>query len=152
MPTKVSIGLSKKRGLPDYGSLGASCHVELELDGQILEGDPVRFRQHVERAYAACRSAVEDELARGDAASHPRTNGHSSNGRNGHSTNGRNGKRPATASQIKAIYAIAKRNTADLVPHLSRLGVRSAEDLDIGQASELIGELKAQQNAVGSRR
>ena len=149
MPTKVSIGLSKKKGLPDYGSVGASCHVELELDGQILEGDPVRFRQHVERAYAACRSAVEDELARGDTPSRPQANGHNSNGRNGHSTNG---KRPATASQIKAIYAIAKRNNADLVPHLSRLGVRAAEDLDIGQASELIDELKAQQNAVGSRR
>ena len=152
MPTKVSIGLSKKRGLPDYGSLGATCHVELELDGHILEGDPARFRQHVERAYAACRSAVEDELARGGTPSRPQSNGHSSNGRNGHTTNGRNSRRPATASQVKAIYAIAKRNNADLVPHLSRLGVRSAEDLDIGQASGLIDELKAQQDAVGSRR
>ena len=53
---------------------------------------------------------------------------------------------------MKAIHAIAKRNNADLIPHLSRLGVRSAEDLDIGQASGLIDELKAQQDAVGSRR
>jgi len=39
MPTKVSAGLSKKQGLPDYRSIGASCHVELEVDGQILDGD-----------------------------------------------------------------------------------------------------------------
>lgn len=152
MPTKVSIGLSKKKGLPDFGSVGASCHVELELDGQILEGDPARFRQHVERAYTACRAAVEDELARGEPATHTRTNGHGSNGHNRQSANGRNGRRPATASQVKAIHAIAKRNNVDLIPHLSQCGVQSVEDLDIGQASELIDELKAQQDAVGSRR
>ena len=31
MPMKISVGLSKKVGLPDYGSVGASCHLELKL-------------------------------------------------------------------------------------------------------------------------
>jgi hypothetical protein len=39
MPLKLNVSLSKKIGLPDYGSLGASCHVEVELDGSLLEGD-----------------------------------------------------------------------------------------------------------------
>ena len=39
MPMKLNVGLSKKVGLPDYGSLGASCHVELELDSTLLATD-----------------------------------------------------------------------------------------------------------------
>ena len=159
MPTKVSIGLSKKAGLPDFGSIGASCHVELELDGQILDGDANRFRQHVQRAYQACRQAVEDELAlerdapQSPTAAPPNGNGHgnghhgsngngyrnSSNG-NGRSTNGRS----ATQSQVRAINAIANRNRIDLTPFLQQHGVQTAAELSIGDASTLIDELKGQ--------
>ena len=63
MPMKLSLGLCKKLGLPDYGSLGATCHLELELD-QMLLHDLDAFHQQVQDAYAACRQAVQDELAR----------------------------------------------------------------------------------------
>lgn len=53
MPVKVNIGLSKKVGLPDYGSLGASAHVEFELDGGYDNGSTDKFQDAVRRAYAA---------------------------------------------------------------------------------------------------
>ena len=64
MPMKLSIGLSKKIGLPDYGSLGASCNVELELDQALIGSDLDGFHDRVRRTFVACRQAVDDELAR----------------------------------------------------------------------------------------
>ena len=64
MPMKLNVGLSKKVGLPDYGSLGASCHIEFELNNSLLDGGPSGFQAEAQRAFAACRQAVDDELAR----------------------------------------------------------------------------------------
>ncbi len=161
MPTTVSVSWSRKAGLPDYGSVGATCHVELELDGQILDGDLTRFRQHVQRAYAACREAVEDELAR-EGADPPqrqsRLNGNG-NGNGNHATNSNgyaNGRRQsngrsATQSQVRAITAIANRNRIDLTPFLQQHGVQAVADLSIGDASSLIDELKGQPAGNGGR-
>jgi hypothetical protein len=63
MPVKVNVGLTKKLGLPNYGSAGASCNLEFELDtGQILD-NPDGFQRHVHNAYEACRKAVLTELS-----------------------------------------------------------------------------------------
>ncbi|HBO45211.1 MAG TPA: hypothetical protein DD670_15045 [Planctomycetaceae bacterium] len=64
MPLKLSLGRSEKRGLPNYSSIGATCGVELELDGSLLKADLAEFHRLVRVAYAACRQAVQDELNR----------------------------------------------------------------------------------------
>ncbi|HVC96460.1 MAG TPA: hypothetical protein VND64_22435 [Pirellulales bacterium] len=64
MPLKLNVGLSKKVGLPDYSSIGASCHVELELNNGLLDGGRGGFQAEAQRAFAACRQAVDEELAR----------------------------------------------------------------------------------------
>ena len=62
MGIKLNVGLSKKAGLENYGSVGSSCNLEIELDNAALDR-PEEFHRRVREAYAACHSAVEDELA-----------------------------------------------------------------------------------------
>ncbi|HUE72272.1 MAG TPA: hypothetical protein VMP01_15415 [Pirellulaceae bacterium] len=124
MPLTVNVGLSKKVGLPDYGSLGASCHVEVELDSSLVFSDLDAFQQKVKQAFVACSQAVSDELYRqqsagsstASAASTPihgngqRGNGQRGDGQRGNGQpTGQRGSQPrkATASQVRAIEAIA---------------------------------------------
>jgi hypothetical protein len=64
MPLKVNIGLAKKLGQPNYGSTGASCSLQFELDSSQMSQDPDGFRQNLRNAYDACRQAIQDELHR----------------------------------------------------------------------------------------
>jgi hypothetical protein len=66
MPLKLNVGLMKKIGQPRYGSLGASCHLEIELESSLLERDADAFHDRLRRTFAVCRRAVETELAVGD--------------------------------------------------------------------------------------
>lgn len=149
MPLKLTVGLSKKIGFPDYGSVGASCHVEVELDIHLLTNNPTAFQQQTRQAFQACSQVVDDELAR-----HVPRNGHTpANGQhqNGHS---RSNGRHATASQVRAISAIANRQKLDLAQELrTRFGVDRPEDLSVQDASQFIDQLKGTtpQNNGGTR-
>src|SRR5436309_11108475 len=64
MPLTLNVGVSRKMGLPDYGSIGASCNLEMELDAGLLERDLDGFHARIRGAYVAAHQAVHDEMAR----------------------------------------------------------------------------------------
>ena len=55
MAMKISVGLQKKVGQPNLGSLGASCHVEFEIDPSLVENNLDGFHNKVNGAFLACR-------------------------------------------------------------------------------------------------
>jgi hypothetical protein len=63
MPPTVSVSVSRKLGLPSFGSVGASCAAQIELDPFVLT-EPETLRQRIHDAFDVCRQAVNDELAR----------------------------------------------------------------------------------------
>jgi len=177
MPLKVSVGFSQKLGQPDFGSIGATCQIECEIDGNLH--DLEEFQRQVQDAYLACGQAVSDELNRhqprsGTNGQNPATNGtppsvtgnSTSNGNgtggmktngNGHQSNGspngpsRGVRRYATQSQVRAIYAIARRERIELPQFLQeRFQIARPDDLSITDASSLIDELKG--TTQGDRR
>jgi hypothetical protein len=160
MPLTLNVGLSKKIGLPDYGSLGVSCNVQVELDSTLLHSDLDGFHDKVKRAYKACHEAVTNELARQQQETPA---GHARNGQAAHRDG--NGSQPseanrqhrapckATVSQVKAIQSIADRLQLDLASWLQpRYGLQVPADLSISQASAAIDELKALSNGNGAHR
>ena len=164
MPMKLNVGVLRRVGLPDYGSLGASCNLELELDASLLERNLEGLHERIRGAYAAAHQAVQDELARlqapkvesreklsnrstanGSASSngHERADGRDAPARQGESEKARSPK-PATPNQVQAIHSIARRQDVDLVAILRQeYEVDRAEELTLRQASSLIDQLKS---------
>lgn len=147
MPLKLSIGLTKKRGLPGYSSVAASCHVEVELAHTLLRGDLDRFHRYVRKVFVACREAVSEELlhqqgSESGNARLPRSQETVTSG-NDNSPGHRNGARLATVGQVSAIESLAQKQRIDLATLLSeRFQKSAAHELSIVQASKLIDELK----------
>ena len=170
MSVKLNIGLSRKVGEANYGSRGASINLEVELDNGVLN-DPGQLRDRVRDLYMLARQSVDDELQRpADAgetayvngngngnghARHSNGHGHANGNGNGHASG--NGQQPrmemarATQSQIRAIFAITKRQGLDPdVLVRDKYRVHRMDDLSIREASALIDELKNGRTEVRS--
>ena len=159
---KLHAGVSKKVGLPGFSSASASCTIEAELDSTLLN-DTEGFQTVVRRAYQSCEKAVQDQIARLTDEPHnepsqpqeiievrtsPAIQGASVNRLPAAQFTNQPSPRPATASQVKAIRAIAARRKIDLVGLLrERFGLTTADELGIRQASALIDELKSDEPA-----
>ena len=153
MPLTLNVGASRKITDGNFGSRGASLHLELDLDYTLLM-DPAHLQERIRQLYGVIRQALLEELqkdsnnsaqlpAPSDALS-PASFGPPTNGKP--ATNGKpNGKlRLASPAQIKALYAIAKEQGADLIEALRHhYGLENPEDLSLRQASGLIDLLKS---------
>ena len=142
MPLKLNVGLSKKIGQPDFGSLGLSCHVEVALDGSLNDLDS--FQRHVRNAYIACHKAVADELSRHEQTPPKDNNG---NGALAPSNNGSGSRTEYQASDKQLNYA---RRLASQIQGLGRIDDlvtrmfdKPVSDLTSFEASSVIDQLKA---------
>lgn len=156
--------------MPNFSSLGADCHLEIEIEPALLDNTET-FQERARNVFASCQQAVDDQLRRQRAIStqttiagfefdyaepfpsHPCKNG-STDLFGGHSApvaihNGcpNDGNRVgplATVSQARAIRAIARRKKVDLDQILNqRFRITRPDELSIRDASCLIDELNA---------
>lgn len=152
---KLNVGFTKKIGEANYGSRGASVNLELELDSMLV-GDADRLRERIKQLFVMAKASVDEELvgskangtcANGDGKALGETNG------NGHPAGRRrDGTRSATASQVRALNAIAEHQGIELGNKLhSMFGVNDPAQLTITEASGLIDEMK-NKNGGGGRR
>lgn len=164
MPLKASIGLSRKVGQENYGSLGANCQLEIELDASLV-GDAEAFHEKIQRLYALANQAVTDQLAQ-KAASNGNGNAHENgyqrpaNTRN-QNGNGRgnddNNNSPASNRQIKYLLDIARqKHRMDLAQTAEfcreQVGVNDIYQLTKNQASTVIDRLNGKNGQPNGRR
>jgi hypothetical protein len=156
MPMIVNVGFSQKLGQPEYGSIGASCHVECELDGGLLNQDPNMFQSKIRELYAACAQAVHDELGRQQADQSPNSPPPANGKKNATkeakapgvpATQNGSSHHQASARQIEYLERLARENTALGIRRLEALSQRMHRKPIAGlssfEASGLIDTLKA---------
>ena len=144
MAVTVNVGFSRKVGEPNYGSRGASVHLEVEFDRGAIE-DGERFRSEMERIFEQARDAVDRELQRNlPSSSEPQADSDECS-EVSHNQNGRKrAPRPATPNQVRAIQAIAQHRAVDLSQLLdAEFNSKAPEELTIVEASQLIDRLKS---------
>lgn len=155
MPLKLNVGASKKIGESNYGSRGASVNVEMELDSTLVN-DPPKLQERIRQLFGMVRASLAEELngngnGHGHASQPTQDTGHERNGGNGNASPQRNNPpRPATQSQVKAIFAITRAQGLNVNQLLrDRFHVGKPEDLSIKEASQLIDSLKSNQQKGG---
>jgi hypothetical protein len=152
MSVKISVGLQKQVGPADCGSLAANCQVEFDFDGSLLDHDLDSLHQQMTQAFAVCQQAVNQQLPPQSAQVSLSTgHGHleavsrfnESSPSNGTKHGVGQATATATASQIRAIFGIARKQGVDPLRLVrDRFGVDRPDGLSIRQASALIDELK----------
>lgn len=150
MPLTVSVSVSRKLGLPNFGSLGASCATQIELDPFVLS-EPETLRQKIHAAFDVCRQAVNDELARSEPTCLPAplTNGDSIDVASPEPVQGElefAAPPLATERQVEFLYQLARQirglgGQRLMLVAEHRYG-RSLHELTASEASSLIDLLK----------
>jgi hypothetical protein len=154
MPLKLNVGASRKVTDNNYGSRGASVNLELELDASLV-AETGKLQEEIRRLFGLVRASVAEELnGHGSANGDGHDAAATANVRPAHSGVGARtagkarangaGSRPATASQVRALHAIARSQGIELSQFLyDRFQLHRANDLLINQASSAIDALKA---------
>jgi hypothetical protein len=139
MPLKLNIAMSRKVGERNYGSRGATVGLEMEVDSSLVD-QPRELHQRIARLFRLAKASVDRELvAQVDgsnraAAQAPQV-------------------RPATANQVRAIHAIAKRLELNLGEEVrKRFGVGRPDDLSLEEASQLIDAIRPSINGAAVQR
>jgi hypothetical protein len=159
MPLKLNVGLARKVGEANYGSRGANVNVELEVDSSLVS-EPAKLQDKIRQLFGLVRTSLAEELNGGNGhaqlpAPDPDSRDTPQNGGNGTTTSRYNSPRggsprPATPSQVKAIFAISRSQRLDLTALLQeRFQVGRPDALTIKEASQLIDELKSSDTRQG---
>jgi hypothetical protein len=157
MPLKLNLGLSRKVGESNYGSRGANINVEMEVDSSLVT-DPDKLKERIRQLFGLVRTSLAEELNGNGNGHHQSANGDSrepgqdSNGNGQDQDTGQrtNSPRPATQSQVKAIFAICRSQNVDMKRLLQdRFRIGRPEDLNIKEASTLVDELKSDDRKGG---
>jgi hypothetical protein len=133
---KLSCGICRKIGEPNYGSRGASVNLEMDLESSSAIDS--HLQDHIRSLFAVARGAVDEELRTDHASSEvpaPATPPPAANG-------GNNGARMATQAQLRAIKAICDRLKLDPDRQARERFNCTLAELTLPNASSLIGHLK----------
>jgi len=163
---KLSASLSKKCPLPDVNfssqQYGASLEAEVsdQADGRDIANRLAEMYDLLEKSVDAQLEAASRPSEIGQPAHHSPPGGNGANGsgnRGGNGASGGNGGngggngRKASQAQIKAVFAISKdrgMSRDELILVLQgEFSVAKPDDLDVRQASDLIGRLQKLERA-----
>jgi len=160
MTIKINVGVNKKIGLPDYGSAGSHCNIEIEADNSILDNAD-QFLLRVQEAYAVAWQSVEEELSHhrpGANASPPRQEQPQrqeyQRNDNPRCDNSGGNRYIASAKQQNFIASLVKGikglNWQTLDKYCNSKWGNNTSQLSPKQASELIDDLKSAKEGRGT--